>query len=85
MNAVAVQRLRRRWGRAAGTRVAVDLCDGLMRLTVDVLTAFVLGTDFNTLATGGPPIHEDFRGTVEGMLQTFRAALEDHRERTNAR
>ena len=54
--AVSVERLRRRWDRAAGRREPVDLCDDLMRLTVDVLTSFVLGTDFNTLETGGPPI-----------------------------
>ena len=38
--AVSVGRLRRRWDRAADTCQPVDLCDDLMRLTVDVITSF---------------------------------------------
>ena len=30
-------------------------------------------------------LHEDFRGTVEGTMSTFQAAVEDHRQGTDAR
>lgn len=54
--AICVGRLRRRWERAADTGEAVDLCNDLMRLTVDVITSFALGADFNTLQSEGPPL-----------------------------
>ena len=51
-------RLQRRWQRAAESGAAVDLCDELMRYTVDVTTQLAFGIDFNTLETDGPVIQQ---------------------------
>ena len=54
--AATVERLRRRWERAADAGAPVDLCGDLMRLTVDVTAQLAFGIDFNTLETRGPVI-----------------------------
>ena len=56
---ITVERLRRRWERAADSGAPVDLCRDLMRLTVDVTTALAFGIDFNTLETPGPVIQQN--------------------------
>ncbi len=52
------QRLQRRWERAADAGQAVDLCEELMRFTVDITTQLAFGIDFNTLETDGPIIQQ---------------------------
>lgn len=52
------ERLRRRWSRAADEGRAVDLCEELMRFTVDITTQLAFGIDFNTLETDGPIIQQ---------------------------
>ena len=54
--AETVERLRRRWERAADAGEPVDLCRDLMRFTVDATVRFAFGFDPNTLETGGPAI-----------------------------
>ena len=54
-----VERLRRRWERAADAGAPVDLCRDLMRLTVDVTAQLAFGIDFNTLETRGPVIQQN--------------------------
>ena len=56
---ITVERLRRRWERAADMQEPVDLCRDLMRLTVDVTTQLAFGLDFNTLETEGPVIQRN--------------------------
>jgi cytochrome P450 len=51
-------RLQGRWQRAAETGSEVDLCDDLMRYTVDITTQLAFGIDFNTLETDGPIIQQ---------------------------
>ena len=72
---VSVGRLRTRWDRAADTCQPVDLCDDLMRLTVDVITSFALGSDFNTLETGGPPIQRRLDKTFHVMRERVNAKI----------
>ena len=57
--AITVERLRRRWERAADSGELVDLCGDLMRFTVDVTTQLAFGVDFNTLETRGPVIQQN--------------------------
>jgi cytochrome P450 len=52
------ERLQRRWSRAADSGQVIDLCDDLMRYTVDITTQLAFGTDFNTLETDGPVIQQ---------------------------
>ena len=52
------QRLQKRWERAADAGQAVDLCEELMRYTVDITTQLAFGIDFNTLETDGPIIQQ---------------------------
>lgn len=52
------ERLRRRWVRAADSGQAVDLCNDLMRYTVDITTQLAFGIDFNTIETDGPVIQQ---------------------------
>ncbi len=54
--AMTVERLKRRWERAADTSEPVDLCRDLMRFTVDVTMQLAFGVDANTLETPGPVI-----------------------------
>lgn len=54
--AVSVSRLRRRWEGAAARAQPVDLCQDLMRFTVDVTMQLAFGVDANTLETPGPVI-----------------------------
>ena len=54
--AVTVERLRKRWERAADRDEPVDLCHDLMRFTVDVTVQLAFGVDANTLETPGPVI-----------------------------
>ena len=54
--AKTVDRLRRRWERAADAGEPVDLCGDLMRFTVDVTMQLAFGIDANTLETPGPVI-----------------------------
>lgn len=51
-------RLERRWRRAAATEVPVDVCQDLVRYTVDVTTALAFGEDPNTLEAPGNVIQE---------------------------
>ena len=53
---VTVERLRRRWERAAERGEVVDPCRDLMRATVDVTMQLAFGVDANTLETPGPVI-----------------------------
>jgi cytochrome P450/nitrite reductase/ring-hydroxylating ferredoxin subunit len=51
------ERLLRRWRNTAGT--LIDLCDDLMRFTVDVTTSLVFGRDLKTLEGGEDVIQRD--------------------------
>ena len=51
-----VERLQRRWERAADEGPPVDLCQDLMRFTVDVTMQLAFGIDPNTQETEGPVI-----------------------------
>ncbi|MYB33720.1 MAG: cytochrome P450 [Gammaproteobacteria bacterium] len=53
---VMLGRLMRRWQRAADEGKAVDLCQDLMRFTVDVTMQVAFGIDPNTQETEGPVI-----------------------------
>ena len=61
------ERLQRRWTRAAHTGETVDLCDDLMRYTVDVTTQLAFGIDFNTLETDGPIIQTHLDKVFPGL------------------
>ena len=53
---MSAERLRRRWQHAADRGATVDLCNDLMRFTVDVTIGLAFGIDANTLETPGPVI-----------------------------
>ena len=53
---MSAERLRRRWQKAADRGDTVDLCNDLMRFTVDVTIGLAFGIDANTLETPGPVI-----------------------------
>lgn len=53
---MTAERLRRRWRRAADQGASIDLCNDLMRFTVDVTVGLAFGIDANTLETPGPVI-----------------------------
>ena len=54
--ALIAARLQRRWEEAADRGEPVDLCQDLMRFTVDVTMQLAFGVDANTLETPGPVI-----------------------------
>ena len=53
---MTAERLRRRWQHAADRGDTIDLCNDLMRFTVDVTIGLAFGIDANTLETSGPVI-----------------------------
>lgn len=53
---VMLERLQRRWERAADEGQSVDLCQDLMRFTVDVTMQVAFGIDPNTQESEGPVI-----------------------------
>ena len=53
------QRLMHRWEAAADAATLVDLCQDLMRFTVDVTTQLAFGIDVNTVETDGPVIQQN--------------------------
>lgn len=65
--AFTLGRLQRRWERAADNGERVDLCNDLMRFTVDVTMQLAFGVDANTLETPGPVIQRHL-DTVFPML-----------------
>ena len=71
--AVTVERLRRRWERAADAGDPIDLCRDLMRFTVDVTTQLAFGIDFNTLETPGPVIQHDLDKVFPMLHQRINA------------
>ena len=55
----AVDRLQKRWEQAAELGSEVNLCDDLMRFTVDTSAWLAFGIDFNTMETSGPVIQQN--------------------------
>ncbi len=53
-----VDRLKRRWDRAADTGEPVNLCEDLYRFTVDVTMQIAFGFDANTVEASGPVIQQ---------------------------
>lgn len=61
------ERLQRRWARAAASGQDVDLCNDLMRYTVDITTQLAFGIDFNTIETDGPGIQQHLDKVFPGL------------------
>lgn len=53
------ERLFGRWRLFAQQEAEIDLCQELMRLTVDVITQLAFGIDFNTIEKEGPVIQQN--------------------------